>query len=256
MKILIFSFIVLVFISCSHQSNLDTQSTPERSVASEAFEVDSFLESLNRTIRIFPHLGNPRFYLFEHFANRSKTLIDSSNDQNESRTYLSLWASHKVMTDAGIYLNFSFLVNQDSLEVLNSLQKIDVIMADLKMKLNHQFRIEDEESTLKVERKLLIQSLAKRIGRDFKLFVKNERDQLFVQSFLNSVKALRNSSLEIQYSMIISDPKYKKTRRLLSNLSLMDNGHIDGADESYEKVMSVQMSAELIHWLFERELRN
>ena len=243
-------------MSCSHQSKNNSASFSERAIASQSFELVELVENLNRGLRIFPHLGNPRFYLFEHFVSRANALSNSFNEKNEAQKLLSLWASYKVMSEAGIYLNYSFLVNKDSAEVANLLQKIDQEMSVVKEKIQNSFKVEDEEIALQIERKNLIQSLAKRIARDYKLFVKNERDQLFIKSFISSIKNLKNESLPDQYSLIMADPKYKKAQRLLSNLSLIENGNIDGLDESYEKVMSVQMSSELIHWLIERELRN
>ena len=256
MKNFLFIIIFLILTSCAHHSKNNSASLSDRAIASQAFEIDEFMENLNRGLRIFPHLGNPRFYLFEHFVNRANVLTTSLNQENQTTKLLSLWASYKVMSEAGIYLNFSFLVNKDSVEVASLLQAIDQEMGTLQEKISHLVKLEEQEKAIQIERKNLIQSLAKRIDRSYKIFVKNERDQLFVKYLLSNIRNLQTNIIDFQVLTILSDPKYKKAQRLLSNLSLIENGNIDGLDESYEKVMSVQMSAELIHWLFERELRN
>jgi hypothetical protein len=244
-------------LSCSHNAYKTSEYQINRSISSQQFDIHPFLESLNRNFKIFPRLGNPRFYLFEHFTNRSLDLIDSLNAQNEFRSLLSIWASYKVMVEAGIYLNISFLVNQDSPEVSNLLKNLDDEMNGLKKRLNREAKIEDEEFALKYERKLLIKNLAKRISRDYKIFVKNEKDQKVIQFVLTSIDKLNTSEQsEIEYLNLISHPKFKRAKKLLSNLSLPENGGIDGLDESLDQVMSVQMSSELIQWLIQRELRN
>lgn len=263
LKILFFILISIGFINCSTQKNLEsTSSESVRKIASTEFNLKE-LETEIKTINdIFPKLGNPRYYVFEEFNLRASKLLELFPDASESEKYLisslKLAGCYKAMVDAGIYLNFSHLVEKDSPEVLQHLENLEYMMNLLQQDLVKRFGVvpvETKDLYEEKERVALIKYLTGRVSRNSTIFVNKKSEQGIVKGTLGQILAVRNRSISNDLKRVVSNPEYKRTLKLFSNLSLPESGDIDGSADSFDKVMSVQISMEVINFLIEKQLR-
>ncbi|MFZ4714463.1 MAG: hypothetical protein ACOYL6_12145 [Bacteriovoracaceae bacterium] len=248
MKSLVLLFLCLTLFACSSQQTTDSVN---RDVASTQFDVTAFKNLLDKTKATFPKLGNPRYYVFDHFSQRARTLL-SGSDQNA----VQLVASYKVLAEAGIYLNFSRVIDPDSKEVAANLGQLEKTIGALNDKVSAKIFPEVMEKALTEERLLMVKSLTQRISRHYQTFVKNSADKTAVKALVKGVLGLKSAGVASEYKAMKLDKNYLRAKKILSNLSLPEVGDIDGSDDAFEKVMSVQISMEMVNWLVDRELRN
>lgn len=260
MSKLIALLFILGLVGCStHQSGESTSVTSDitREVASVKSDLKDLQATIEKTRKIFPKLGNPRYYIFDHFVNRGREVVAGKfQGQKLNEELLKLVSAHKVMSEAGIYLNFSKIVDADSKEVTAGLTEMDRLVNQIRDQVENKFFVEDKEKAETSERLSLVKALSERIGRYYKGFVKGDADKASIKTMLGVIKGLNADNAEFGYAQLKKNKGYKQARKILKNLNLPDSGEIDGASDAFEKVMSVQVSMEMISVLVERELRN
>jgi len=235
------------------------------------------LEShIDETLKSMNPRGNPRFHVFEIFKKRVATYlsqIKTFESELGAREFMPanpkvvelfryLIASHKIMNEAGIYIVSSKIVEPDSQETVDSLFALKQVMMmyeeDVRKKGGPIWKPELTENAESFERLQMIQALSHKIEDNYDVFVSNTSKQKLVVRYLKkwqSVKFSSREQIKDDYRKIRTYASTRKVPQILSNLDLPDSGEIAGAEESFEMVMSVQFSNELIEFLSKKELR-
>lgn len=278
----LFIISILMTTSCSTWMGKDTKFI-SRTISNNDFYNMSSMDRLNEidahideTIKTLSPKGNPRYYIFETFRKRSSSLFQEirkyESDLKKKEfvpanpkiidLFRQFVASHKIMSEAGIYIVSSRIVEPDTQEtsdLLFSLRQVVMMYEDeIKAKSGGIWKPELTENAESYERLLMIQSLSSRINEHFETFVTYRNDQKIVRDTLKNIKRLSfkdREQIKSEYSRLRKSNSFKKVSSLLSNLNLPDSGEIDGHEEAFEQVMSVQFSNELINFLTSKELR-
>jgi hypothetical protein len=269
------STLLFLLVGCAHYS---PHSGSNRTIANVDFNnlsakerLEEVMVHIRETAAAIPHAGNPRAYIFEHFLNRSEVIAKEINSSNANdledhsfvpaqldiiNKFLAFYSAHKAMGEAGIYINFSRIVEPDSQEIAERLSDLSRIMdlyyRELEIKGGISVTPEVKDDSLAQERLHLIQYLAHKVDNNYSDFISSERDTKTVNSFLtkySSIKGADFSSLQSELVPYSRSRTFKKVIALLTTLELPDSGDISGSDDAFEKVMSVQLSAELIQHL-------
>lgn len=276
--ILVYSILALTLLGCSSGPKWQSTAGPQmikRQIASSDFDgisanerLEQVVKHLDASLEQMPNLGNPRFFIFEHFVFQAKETISNirkisnenlnqnvfiPNDQDIARKYLELVSAYKAMNSLGIYLNHSMIVDKDEPEVINSLSALDKVMGIYQDELNKNFsiivRIEERENALAKAQISLMQYLSYRVYAYHETFItsnfKKRRIKRLVKT-INNIKFSTYGEFKDQMATIAKSKNFKRVNKYLSNLDLPDSSRISGHKQAFEEVMSVQMGMELI----------
>lgn len=285
MKLLLLFTILLVW-GCAHQST-DTGKMYSRVIASEKLDQMSARNRLmilkteiEKAKDIFPVLGNPRYYLFENFMERTGQIINDIQAMDSSlmdqqinipaetkiiKKYLQIVSAHKVMETAGIYLNYNQLIEKDSSEVAEYLrsiaslvrlyeEQIDEYMTNVNY-VSLGIRVETREEAQMQEYLGLLQYLSLRIDRYYEDYISSQRLRNSINSIVNTIVDYEHESYDQTQRFLTSLTQDKRVALMLihlKDLELKDDSSIEGSEMAFERVMSVQLSSELFRFTLER----
>jgi len=220
--------------------------------------------------------GNPRYHVFEFFKKRvGSYLTQIRTFENELgakefmpanpkvvELFRNLIASHKIMNEAGIYIVSSKIVEPDSQETVDSLFALKQVMMmyedDVRKKGGPIWKPELTENAESFERLQMIQALSHKVEDNYDVFTTNTSKLKLIVGYAKKWQEIKFSSrdqIKEDYRKIRAYASSRKVPQMLSNLDLPDSGEIAGSEESFEMVMSVQFSNELIEFLSKKELR-
>lgn len=274
--------LVLLLSSCSFWSSKETKFI-SRSVSNTDFYNMSASERLSEleshiaeTLQNMNPKGNPRYHVFEIFQKRvASHVVQIRKHENELggkefipsnlevvEQFRNLIAGHKIMNEAGIYIVSSKIVEPDTQETVDSLFALKQVMMmyedEVRKKGGPIWKPELTENAESFERLQMIQALSHKIEDNYDSFAPIASKQKLVQSYLKKwqqVKFSNRDQIKSEYKKIRAYGSARSVPKMLSNLDLPESGEVAGTDESFEVVMSVQFSNELIEFLSQKELR-
>lgn len=267
--------------SCSSY-NFDStdKSMISRKVSSQDFfkmtaeeRLKEVLVHVKQTSMSFPKEGNPRYFLFEFFQDRAigiiKDLRENHSDILDEKTFVpkdkqvadkvyQLIAAYDAMAKAGIRINFSAILEADPEEASDNLHSLSKVMnyyrVDLDKKFGFFLKPEEKTALLYQEQLKLMQYLVNRIDYHFEKFISIPSRVKRVERFIRKFNKLKYKSLADFKKKV---RRYRKTRdfrytkKYFTNLDLPDSGAINGYENAFEQVLSVQTSMEVIDFLTE-----
>ena len=283
----IFSLVLLLGCSSNQYSKDHYQSPLSREVANKEVDKLSALgrlqtvqEHIEATRESLPILGNPRYYLFENFEERVHSTLQELADSNDpslnqkvfvprnrdmAKKFLDVIAAYKVMSEAGIYINYSAITPEDPQPAAKNLsglnRAMDLYYKDIEKIIFTQpgiLKIEDKELAFSKERSALANYLLRRIESFYDQFTTKGSHKRNVQSFIGKVRSIPQrsvASINEGFSSVKKSRYFKRTSRYFKNLSLPESGSINGSEEAFERVLSVQFSFELLNFVIDRQLR-
>lgn len=285
------TLLILIVAGCSttppvikervHNSELSRRiSSTEIDKKSAYARLKILKDHIRATRDSFPIKGNPRYYLFENFDERTVSILDkleeSSDERMEQNTFipvqkeiidkfLSFTSAYKVMTEAGIYINYSHDAPKDNPIISQNLENLDKVyqhyygqLQKIKSSNPHILKEEDFSNKLTDERIILLKYLSRRVELFLSSFDLTSTESRSISTSLKRIRNLKNdpnSNLKTRIKSILNSSYYQKTKKALNSIELPESGSIDGVDDSFEKAMSVQYCFELIDFVLNRQTR-
>lgn len=278
--LLTFSFLV----GCSTNTYVlekDITSSPlSRSVSSEQIDelsalgrLETIEKHIQATYDSLPQKGNPRFYIFENFKEQVHQIIESIKDSYPSqmeeqvfipkdraiaKKYLQIISAHKAMSHAGIFVNFNQFSPEDPKNVTENLTNLDRSMNHYYKSLkniqetSNIIKVEDFEKAESDQNLALLQYLARRIEAYYEDFSPKYYQKRNIRSFLKKIRNFssnKRAPLSKQLHNFRNYKYYKRVMKYANSLTMPESSTVDGAADSYEKVLSFQFGIELIDFL-------
>ncbi|MCP4914682.1 MAG: hypothetical protein GY909_16315 [Oligoflexia bacterium] len=284
MKTFNFIFILLFFVGCStgtYDSSKDIASSAlSRSISSDQIDEMSALgrlltieKHISATFDSLPQKGNPRFYIFENFKEQIHGIIEDLKDNYPSqmeeqvfipkdrviaKKFVQIVSAHKVMSQAGIFVNFNQFIPKDSEVVTKNLMNLDRSM-------NHYYKAlksyeaggvvvkaEDFEKAEKSQNVNLLKYLARRVENSYEFFSPKSSHKRNIQRFVKQIRRLsvkKRSSINSQVKRFRGYKTYSRVMNYANSVELPESHTIDGYEDSFEKVESFQFGIELIDFI-------
>lgn len=270
--------ISLLLAGCASWKSQEPQSMISRKISSQDFHSMSAIDRLHEVgehIRItrtsMPALGNPRYYIYEYFEDRAQRVIDrlkqGKDPSLQERTFVpkslsiageiaGLVEAFDAMTKAGIYINYSVLVNPDPEEFNDNFVALNRVINfyrdDLERKFGNQLTPEKRDAVEAREKLVLMKYLVNRIENHYEAFIQGKWNKRQVKYTIERIRKTSFKDLKKfkrDMKRLRKKGYFKHTRHLLSDLDLPDSGDINGSDDAYEQVMSVQLSMGIIDFM-------
>lgn len=228
--------------------------------------VKKHVEALVKTIQ---KQGNPRYYLLENFLFRTqdqmKQMLSSETQAMNQQVFVpqdreialkivDIVAAYEVMNKAGIFLSFNKLLPEEDEVTYQNFVQFDRAMGHYQDAIKDMalqgtiVKIEDKESAYKTEVQELLGYLVTRIEYYYEDFLTRWKDRRNVKRLIRKVRRLkrRPAKFDRKLSNLMKSRLWKRVSKKLENLDLPDSSSIEGSDEAFEKVMSVQVSSTLL----------
>lgn len=229
--------------------------------------IKKHVEALVSTIK---RQGNPRYYLLENFLFRTqkqmKQMLTSENQVMNQQVFvpqnreialkiIDIVAAYEVMNKAGIFLSFNKLLPEENEVTYQNFIQFDRAMGHYQDTIKEMVlqgtivKIEDKESAYKKEVQELLGYLVTRIEYYYEDFLSKWKDRRNVKKLISKVRKLkrRPAKFDRRLSNLMKSRLWRRVSKKFENLELPESSSIEGSDEAFEKVMSVQVSATLLN---------
>lgn len=228
--------------------------------------------------------SNPRYYLFENFLERTQELFTEASAYDGESMQQNVWvpsdigiapkfhrivAAYEIMDKAQDYLKLDPLVSGFDKNVNVNLETLEFILGQYKRdieKLRAQglASVTDEAyGKIKArETRDLMKYLARRIESHYDNVITKSRHKKRVTKLITWVQdadRLSGKSPERfreTLSRLTRSYTYKKAMSSLSNVDLPESGNIEGSQDSFNQVNSVQVCADIMNVVATGYLRN
>lgn len=277
-------FILLFLVGCStgtYDSSKDIATTAlSRSISSDQIDEMSALgrlltieKHIEATYDSLPQKGNPRYYIFENFKEQVHGIVEKlkenypsqmeeqvfiPNDRVIARKFVQIVSAHKVMSQAGIFVNFNQFIPKDSEVVTKNLTNLDRSM-------NHYYKAlkdyeaggvtvkaEDFEKAEKRQNVKLLKYLARRVENSYEFFSPKSSHKRNIKRFVKQIRRLsfkKKRSIDYQVQRFRGYKTYSRVIKYANTVELPTSHTIDGYEDSFEKVESFQFGIELIDFI-------
>lgn len=227
--------------------------------------------------------SSPRYYLFENFLERTEELFSEiqsyDNDSMEENNWVPediaiapkfhrIVAAYEIMDKASRTLMLDPLVVGFDKNTNLNLETLDYILGEYKKRVE-ALRVSGlasvtEEAYAKIqarETRDLIHYLARRIEAHYENVIPRKSNKKRISKLLNWAfdgEKLSGKNPERFYETLRRFTRsytYKRAMKSLKNVSLPESGNIEGAEDSFNQVNSVQVCADILNQVAKSYLR-
>jgi len=276
--------LLIVLVSCathSPQSNRSISSTSQNYsnfdnndlLNLESLEKVKYTESLiKKTYKEVENRSEPFYFIFKEFYFNSrkkikklKVILEKTSSEryvpfeltdNEKRQFLEYITTYNNFNFLNQYLKNSLIVNQPSARTKRNLAVLDFIFSNSYSNIKEEYpkrKLSRMQKKLNLKYKYQsIRYLLSKVEKNIQYFLKTNKDLKLATIVANKIKKSSPTRSWSNYRRLKYLPRhylYQRLKKKLSNLSLPESGEIEGGDRSFEIVMSVQLSLELIDYL-------
>ena len=228
--------------------------------------------------------ANPRYYLFENFLERTEELFAEAGNYDGSSMEEAIWvpndikiapkfhrivAAYEVMATAENFLKLDPLVVGFEKNVNLNLETMEYILGEYKKSVQQlraaglaSVTIEAYKKIKARETRELMHYLASRIEAHYENVLTSNRSKKRVKKMVDWVhdtNRLSGKSPERFYETLgrlKNSYTFRRAMNSTANVDFPESGNIEGSEDSFNQVYSVQVCADIMNQLASNYLRN